>query len=318
LNFLTDKLFRNLKLIRIVSDKVAHRSFFIGVAGMRILVLRLFASWLLTVGLASSADATLICFEAQAAGAEWKLPLVPMGFRPGRPEPISSRFQVLIWNVYKNSRNGLIGDLTSIGRNVDLTLLQEAVDHVDFIDGVARINDGHNWTMAQAFERDGVSTGVATGSKAAPLRVSAYRSIPTEPITNTPKSMILSEYRLIHSSQTLMVLNVHAINFVGQGSFQTHVDQMVVLIAQHRGPLIVAGDFNTWSSQRLQYLNQKMESLGLKQISVSRRERLLTLDQVYSRGLLVQMANDIPVIASSDHKPIYLEFEHEAETSGRR
>ncbi len=265
--------------------------------------------------LAKPASSVLQCIQAQAGiQGSWRISSVPFGAE-GSLVGIPQRFRVLSWNVFKNGRRGLTEDLTELSQQADLALLQEAVDRGDFVQSTIKGNPSLRWSMAKAFEKNGVATGVAIGSAVRPIRISSYRSLPTEPVLKTPKSMMLSEYPIANSSEKLLVLNVHAINFVGQGRFELHVDQMLELIQRHQGPLLVAGDFNTWSSARLEYLNSRMASIGLERVEMARSSRLV-LDHVFTRGLRVLAADEMPSIRSSDHKPIFVELEFEP--SGRR
>ena len=62
-----------------------------------------------------------------------------------------------------------------------------------------------------------------------------------------PKSALYARYRLSNGSD-LVTVNLHAINFtLGTKDFQNQIEQLENAVKKHKGPLIIAGDFNTWS-----------------------------------------------------------------------
>jgi endonuclease/exonuclease/phosphatase (EEP) superfamily protein YafD len=83
--------------------------------------------------------------------------------------------------------------------------------------------------------------------------------------------------------------------------------QMFEMIRSHQGPLVVAGDFNTWWPARRKFLIEALDKLGLEHIHQS--DGLLVLDHVFTRGLRTISHRDDEKIQSSDHKPMLLELE---------
>ena len=136
-----------------------------------------------------------------------------------------------------------------------------------------------------------------------------------EPLALLPKSSLLTYYPIKNTQQTLLVANIHAINFtLGTGRFTQQLMEIKALLAQHSGPIVFAGDFNTWSDQREELLDQIIgdEKLGLLKVEfVSTVETLAwghRLDHIFFRGLKVISAEIIPV-ESSDHYPLKVRFE---------
>ena len=110
--------------------------------------------------------------------------------------------------------------------------------------------------MAASFtNRQGSATGVTTASKVSANSVDNppdfVRSQPREPFSRTPKMALISQYPIAGSADQLMVVNVHSINFVVTSKFETQLQQIEEAISSHRGPLLLAGDFNTWISSRM-------------------------------------------------------------------
>ena len=72
-----------------------------------------------------------------------------------------------------------------------------------------------------------------------------------EPWIRTPKAVGITEFALTDSQQTLAVVNIHGINFtLGVGDFARQLADIRSVIEAHEGPVIVAGDFNTWNRRR--------------------------------------------------------------------
>lgn len=244
---------------------------------------------------------------AQAASIPLQVPLSLFGHSSTLEEKLPEQFQVLVWNVHKGSDEKLPADFSALSRFSSLVLFQEAIDQTTWADKISNENSLLAWTLARSFESSGYFTGVATGSQVKTLKRMGYRTEKTEPVTNTPKTMLLSEYRL-NDEQILRVLNVHGINFVLNADFYKQVQQIVALLKDHKGPLLVAGDFNTWNADRKSYLLESLKSLGLIHIELE-KHGLLELDHVFVRGLRVLRKDVHQEIESSDHKPISVELQ---------
>lgn len=219
-------------------------------------------------------------------------------------------FRLLVWNVKKNEIKGMVDDYRQISQDANLVLLQEMIDKPQLMVDMTLAKPDLTWTMARAFFWKSTQsyTGVATGSTARALRMEPYLSPVTEPFAGTPKSLMLSEFELGTTGAHLRVINVHAINFVSQSSFAAHVDQIVSLIRDHEGPMIVAGDFNTWSNPRLIYLERALGSLGLKNLGLGKAGWLNAFDHVFARGLRVEQSIGLDRITTSDHKPLLVDL----------
>lgn len=221
---------------------------------------------------------------------------------------LSSLIRVLVWNVHKGADAKLPQDFKTISENSDLALFQESVTQSEFTSPLMLANPHLGWTQTKSFQRRGGDyTGVATGSKAKAVHEEGLVSTVKEPLLGTSKTILISEFAIEEKSENLMVANIHAINFVTNANFKIHIDQLVSRIAKHQGPLIVAGDFNTWNPGRMNYLNQSLAKLGLGVIEVP-RSGFLQLDHIYSRGLRLEGVFDLTHIRSSDHKPLMVDF----------
>ena len=99
---------------------------------------------------------------------------------------------------------------------------------------------------------------------------------------------------------------------MGLADFETQVKALEPLLNRHIGPLIVAGDFNTWSNNRSRSLNEFMAKHQLLPVTFEPDQRTqfwnLPLDHVYLRDLDLVEASTIEV-QSSDHNPLLITVE---------
>ncbi len=245
------------------------------------------------------------------------------GARHGENKTLPTRLRLIVWNVYKGGKPGLATDFQDLSQSAQLVLLQEATDHPKFMTELSNANESISWAMARSFyqERAGSFTGVATGSTVKPLAQKKLLSPVSEPITNTPKSTLVSDFAMVTPDgyvERVRVVNMHAINFVGNFSFMLHIKQVIRAIREHDGPVIFAGDFNTWSPWRTWFLHQAAKRLGLSQAHHS-PGLFLTLDYIFTRGFK-RISTEYPgrPIKSSDHEPMILNLELELKRTQQR
>lgn len=219
--------------------------------------------------------------------------------------------EVLLWNVFKCKKKGWQEDFITLMSDKDLILLQEAIVNSPFD---IHFNESlqHQWIMARSFKniKTNIETGVKTGSTVTAKQHYFSASTHSEPITKTKKMLLATEYPLHAVEQSLLVVNSHIINFVSFEKFKSHLDQVFQAMEQHDGPLLLAGDFNTWNKKRLKYFHERAISLSLKEVELTRQPRInhlfKHLDHIYYRGLTVVAAHVHTNIHSSDHYPISL------------
>lgn len=220
---------------------------------------------------------------------------------------------LLVWNVYKGKgREPWKKDFLKLSEGKDLILLQEAMidDHMPKI--WSESFPEHHWKMAASFEMyNKMRTGVATGSRVQAAKVDLIRSSEREFFIWTPKVSLGSRYQLADSSQDLLVINTHVVNFTTTAGFNRYIHDLLQMIQHHTGPLILAGDFNTWNGQRWENLLHLLEAQGLYHVPFERDPRFLRLDHVFLRGLKPKNSQIHSAIRTSDHFPLELELEVE-------
>ncbi|MDD9196229.1 endonuclease/exonuclease/phosphatase family protein [Aliivibrio sp. S3MY1] len=225
-------------------------------------------------------------------------------------EPIdrNGQLNVLVWNIYKQQEDNWKAALNKLSVQSDLVLLQEASLIPELKQFV--IDKSYSAELVRAFDIFDTSAGVLTLAKAPATKVCAHTAI--EPWLRLPKSALLSEYRL-SNGEALMVINIHAINFtLGTEDYKNQIEGLSKEVEGHQGPLIVAGDFNTWSDARLTELTKQVQLLGLQEVVFIPDERMrfitgLPLDHIFYRGLEIKEAHSIKSNAS-DHNPLLVSF----------
>jgi endonuclease/exonuclease/phosphatase (EEP) superfamily protein YafD len=218
------------------------------------------------------------------------------------------RFRVLTWNVHKGDGSGWLTDLAWFGAHHDLVLMQE----VRLSPRLRRVlrEEGLHWALAEAFRFDDAETGVLTAARARVNFACMLRA--TEPVTRIPKAVVVTRVPFAGSSTSLLVANVHALNFtLGTEDLRAQLDAVAAILDRYEGPVIFAGDFNTWSTARRRAVDAIVRRLGLRAVSFAADERSRffgePVDWMYYRGLIAGAARAVPV-ESSDHNPVSVVF----------
>jgi endonuclease/exonuclease/phosphatase (EEP) superfamily protein YafD len=226
---------------------------------------------------------------------------------------LGHHFTMICWNMYKASRRGWLDDLTMMVTDADFVLLQEAMLHGDKAHPF-HVASGFEWVMAQnfAYHSTAATSGVKTGSRIAAIKRTVLRSLDREPIIDLPKTMLATEYDILNTTGNLLVLNIHAINITSSRKFARQVAQLDSALSAHKGPVILAGDFNTWNPKRRRILFNAVEKHQLHRVPVGApqwRHLNQVLDHVFYRGMTLKSATCMRHIRSSDHIPLRVEFE---------
>lgn len=226
-------------------------------------------------------------------------------------EHLPDQLKILIWNVYKGKR-GLAwkNDFLNLGTDKDLILLQEAMQD-DVMPALWKEElKSYQWKMATSFIYNSTDhrTGVATGARFGSKETKIFRGFDREIFFWTPKVTMSSLYKTQNSDKELMVINTHALLVTTTKAFIRYIDGILSRISHHRGPLIFAGDFNTWNTSRWQALLSLLKSQGLEHVNLPNDERFLKLDHIFVRELEVHSAKIRNDIYSSDHSPLEVEI----------
>lgn len=217
--------------------------------------------------------------------------------------PLPRKLEILSWNIQKASRTGWRQDLARLGGDVDLAFIQEADLHAGL---GALLPAASHEAFAEGYTGSGKRTGVMTLSAHRPGWHCSLSVL--EPWLRTPKATSVTTHRLAGGEKKLLAVNLHAVNFaLGLEDLQRQFAPLKDLIASHEGPVILAGDMNTWSESRQALLDRFALEFGLNPVSFNPDLRSTAfgnaLDHIYVRGLRAESATVIPV-DSSDHNPL--------------
>ena len=215
----------------------------------------------------------------------------------------SGDIRLVNWNIQKGGDPDWASDLAAFQSSPNLVIMQEVPFNSTAWDEFADI--GHQ-SFAPGYRTSRDVTGVMTVSAAKPLTQCNLVSV--EPWIRSAKATVITEYGLTNTDQTLLVVNIHAVNFTfGIRDFEGQIQEAISVLSDHAGPILLSGDFNTWHSWRSRTLNELTDSLDLKMLDFDEdhRKRVfgLPLDHIYVRGLLVLEATTREV-DSSDHNPM--------------
>ncbi len=221
------------------------------------------------------------------------------------PEKIT----LLNWNVHKETGPLWQDTMQSLLTRVDLLTLQEGALTSDLRDLLSNTLAG-SWILASAFIQSGNHTGVLTASQIKPDFFCSFRV--AEPLIVVPKTVLITRYPIAGTTKTLLLVNMHMVNFsLATTAYRQQLRNAFVLINQHQGPLLIAGDFNSWSDGRMEIIQQFANGLGTVDVEFAEDNRVTffgrPLDHIFYRGLELVEAVTSPVQVS-DHNPMRVTF----------
>ena len=216
---------------------------------------------------------------------------------------LAATFSLLNWNVEKAKDPSLVSEFAELARLSDLIFLQEAVP-------LKKTQTVIEQSLFEAFVRGYVQNEVETGvlTLARTPHLVHCQLLATEPWLRTPKATSVTLYPLADSDDTLLTVNLHAVNFsFGVKAYQGQLDRAAELIRGHEGPVIFGGDLNTWSDMRQGVLDSLADELGLILVPFSPDHRTTQfgkpLDHLFVRGLAWQ-STKTKEVSTSDHNPL--------------
>jgi endonuclease/exonuclease/phosphatase (EEP) superfamily protein YafD len=221
----------------------------------------------------------------------------------------SEKVKVLVWNIHKGKDDEWDRDLSRLSEDTELILLQEAVTAPKMLE-LFRQSKDHLWNYAASFAYggEGETTGVAIGSRVLPEGVGFLRSTGREPLVGTPKMTIYAHFPLRFHEETLLVVNIHSNLLVREADYEAQVFAAAGIIRKHSGPVLWAGDFNTWSKGREGIVFRQTKELGLRPVVFESDARTTLfgypLDHAFVRGLEVVSSRVYGELESSDHKAL--------------
>ena len=261
----------------------------------------------------------LLSFSALADGKKYEVPELPdvlSSFGKAKHKYLGNKFSLISWNIYKGAKDNFRSDYQQISADADIVIIQEFLTNTDLLQMLTE-NIDFQAAFAASFNYsyEGVSTGVLNTSNTLPLSTAFIRTTNREPILKTPKMSLITIYEFSNCDKKLMVVNTHAINFVTNGKFYHDISKIADSIKDHSGPLIWAGDFNTWSKRRLSYLEMIARKIGLtfaalKDSYAIKKFMGNPLDHILYKDLELTDGEVLKDIESSDHIPLKADFNY--------
>ena len=233
---------------------------------------------------------------------------------------LGNSIKVLSWNIAKNNYNPSWSKdfLAIVDRyQPDKIFLQEVSLRADVREIAELASMG--WAFAPNFidTSNNTYSGILIASKGDRTKTKATITKHYEPVINTPKISLFTEYFLANNSKVLAV-NTHLINFVNLPKFKAQLQEIESILNEHQEAIILAGDFNTWNKPRWRLLSQMAARLNLIPVSFTAKDTKkiksfllsLPLDYIFYRGLEQKpdTARVIDNISSSDHNPLFVEL----------
>ncbi len=242
------------------------------------------------------------CRDALARGASGDAP----GLDPGS-------IRLTNWNVEKKADPSWRSDLDRLSPGADLILLQEASLREDTIN---ELDATLFWSFAPGYRSNEQVSGVMTLSTVNPVTRCSLVSM--EPFLRTPKATNITQFSLKGRDETLVVVNMHAVNFsFGLRSFKEQFEEVRQSLARHDGPVVLSGDLNTWRAGRQAVVDELAEDLGLVAINFDEDYRVSRfgrqLDHILVRGLQPVNATTYDV-STSDHNPMSVDLRFPSRT----
>jgi endonuclease/exonuclease/phosphatase (EEP) superfamily protein YafD len=259
-------------------------------------------SRLLPLLLALAAAPAPASLEAERCAAALGNELVSQG------TPLQDSFKVLSWNIQKASNEGWREDLARFASDIHLAFIQEASVQAPIAQTIPL---PVYQAFAAGYTTTSQETGVLTLSTGSPSLHCNLTAL--EPWLGTPKATSITEYPIRQRPERLLAINMHAVNFaMGLEDFRLQIHALSAVLASHHGPVIIAGDLNTWSEGRQTLVDDFMQTHGLLPVEFTPDLRTTAfgyaLDHIYVRGLRAESAEVIPV-ASSDHNPLLVRLQ---------
>ncbi len=213
-----------------------------------------------------------------------------------------------VWNVHKYTDEQAERTVAYMSKVADFVFIEESMMGGEF-EKFYRSLKAMTWLSALSFSTDpAVFTGVTTGTHFTISNSFGVRSTAREPITVTAKMIVVTELPIEGTKETLLVANIHGINFVNNYDYATQLMQVQEILLAHKGPIVFGGDFNMWSLDRALMLHRLATNVGLDYVPLADDHRTLMLDQMFTRGLIVKSARVMVDLEGSDHLPLWAEL----------
>lgn len=224
---------------------------------------------------------------------------------------LPQEFGLLCWNVHKEN------DQIRFEKHFELLLQQHKIDLIALQEVKINVSkrsifDKFHLSLAPNIKFFNNMYGVLIGSYIPEISTFPLLSMHKESFIQTHKSAIFSSY-LLHNGKILLLVNLHAINFRRTKIYNKEIELITETVRHHDGPLIIAGDFNSWNRKRIETLKSFTRLLNLHSITMNHGHLVKSfmrhkLDHIFYRGLKLQESHVIDTAQYSDHNALYVCF----------
>jgi endonuclease/exonuclease/phosphatase (EEP) superfamily protein YafD len=204
----------------------------------------------------------------------------------------SNEITLITWNAHKFGNAKFFEDLKRLANSSDLVMIQEAM-HTAELQAMFSSQMPFSFSFFKSFCQQSRATGVMTAARSYLENNLTLISPDVEPIIYTHKVTGYSQIKI----------NDHSLNANTGSDFNRQIESIVKFMSQLSGPIIWAGDFNTWTPQKKAFLNKMTATVGLRHLIPANDKRKLVLDHIYVRGFTATETEVLPE-NTSDHKPL--------------
>ena len=240
-------------------------------------------------------------------------------------QTLPASITIVNWNAQKGKNPKFASDLKLLleQEKPDIVFLQEA--RVDLFEpeqmgGYLAESWSYPWP-------GGETIGVLTLSRVAPVRIEPVPTKYRELGVTAPKVSLVTEYPL-PDGKNLLAVNVHLLNFEvwSLKKISHQLEDLKKIMAAHQGPIVMAGDFNTWNQKRLDLIKKITRDVKLQEVTDFPKgrttgdtrsewwnkalgvDRDLPLDRIFFAGLEPTSARVLKY-ETSDHWPILVRLQ---------
>jgi endonuclease/exonuclease/phosphatase (EEP) superfamily protein YafD len=239
-------------------------------------------------------------------------------------QTLPATITVVNWNAQKGKDPRFASDLKLLleREKPDIVFLQEARADLlkpEQMGGYFAEGWSYPWP-------GGKTVGVLTLSRVPPVRIEPVPTKYREFGVTAPKVSLVTEYSL-PNGENLLAVNVHLLNFEvwSLKKISHQLQNLKSIMASHQGPIVMAGDFNTWNQKRLDLIKEVTRDAKLKEVTdfppgrttgdtrsefwnkALGVEQDLPLDRVFFSGFEPTAARVLEY-DTSDHKPILVKL----------
>ena len=226
---------------------------------------------------------------------------------------LQNEFSILCWNVakltLKSSYKNFI-DLLIKNYDFDILLLQEVKKSISIEFDLSN----YSYILSPNIQTKRHVFGVLSAFKTSCESELSLLTKKQELKYATHKVSLITHHK-VSNDKTILMVNLHAINFVNNSDFRNELNYIYTAIKSHEGAMIVAGDFNTWNLKRVQFLKEFTEALSLKKVEFEDDKNLKkifsnSIDYIFYRDLELTYSEVINSKNISDHNPIIAQFRY--------